>query len=88
MVFHENKGVPNEVKNMTRERVKIEGMGCSHCISAVRGALEKLDVDIHTVEIGSAEIGYGSSVNRKQIDDAISEAGYKTVGREVIAQAE
>lgn len=70
---------------MNRERIKIEGMSCGHCVEAVRKALDGLGVDIHNVEIGRAEISYGPSVDRQRIDDAIEDAGYTPTGHEVLA---
>lgn len=70
---------------MTRERIKIEGMGCNHCITAVRDALDQIGVEIHTVEIGRAEISYAPSVDRERIDAAITEAGYRPIGYETLA---
>lgn len=68
------------ISDMTRERVRIEGMGCDHCVAAVRSALEQLDgVEIHDVGIGHADISVDGTVDRKQIDAAISKAGYQAV---------
>lgn len=70
---------------MHRERVKIEGMGCDHCVKAVREALTQLGVDIHGVEIGHADISYGASVDRERIDAAITDAGYRPIEHETLA---
>lgn len=65
---------------MKREQIRIDGMGCSHCVEAVRGSLEGMGIRVHGVEIGTAEISYDSSLIRsEQIDAAIEEAGYKAV---------
>lgn len=70
---------------MARERIRIEGMSCQHCVEAVRRALKKVGADIHDVGIGQAEISYSPAVNQKTVDDAIVEAGFRPVGRETLA---
>lgn len=70
---------------MARERIRIEGMGCQHCVEAVRAALEKVGADVHAVDIGQAEISYGPAVDRTTVDAAIAEAGYQPIGREVLS---
>lgn len=69
---------------MTAERIKIEGMGCSHCVSAVKTALQNMEgVDVEAVEIGSARVRYeGSSVDPSALDEAIRAAGYEPVAHE------
>lgn len=63
---------------MKQERVKIDGMGCSHCVDAVESALKEIGVDVYEVSIGTADIRYDESrVGRSQIDSAISAAGYR-----------
>jgi copper chaperone CopZ len=63
---------------MTRERITIDGMGCSHCVEAVRSSLEGMGIHVHDVEIGTADISYDRSrIGSEQIDAAIAEAGYK-----------
>ena len=70
---------------MTRERIKIEGMGCQHCVDAVRKALDTPGVEIHNVSIGQADVSYSAPADRQKIDAAIEEAGYKPTGREVLS---
>ena len=70
---------------MIRERVKIAGMGCNHCVNAVREALAELGVDIHQVEIGYAEVSYDPELDSKRIDAAITEAGYEPLQHETLA---
>ena len=61
-----------------RETLQIDGMSCGHCVRAVQGTLEALDgVEVHTVEIGSAQISYDpATTDSASIVDAIEEAGY------------
>ena len=70
---------------MTRERIKIEGMGCQHCVDAVRKALDTAGVEIHNVSIGQADVSYTAPADREKVDAAIEEAGYKPTGREVLS---
>lgn len=64
---------------MENETIKIRGMGCDHCVTAVRSALEALDgVDVEAVEIGSARVRIDpDAASRSTIDEAIREAGYE-----------
>ncbi|MFB3132331.1 MAG: cation transporter, partial [Rhodothermales bacterium] len=42
-----------------QETLQIEGMSCGHCVKAVQGALEAVEgVEVHAVEIGTAQISY------------------------------
>lgn len=67
----------NEGFKMTRERIEINGMGCSHCVEAVRSSLKEMGIHVHEVAIGTADVSYDRSrIGREQIDAAIAEAGY------------
>jgi len=60
------------------ETVQIDGMGCDHCVHAVRKALEGIGgISVRSVEIGKAvvEVADGDSVD-EQISEAIEDAGY------------
>lgn len=60
--------------------IKIEGMGCGHCVASVKEELSKLDgVKILDVEVGSATIDVPEDYDMKKIDAAIDEAGYEVV---------
>jgi len=62
---------------MKSEKILIEGMSCSHCVTALRKALGKLPLNIISVGIGYAEISYEESeLNHYQISDAVKSAGY------------
>ncbi len=63
---------------MKEETLKIEGMTCGHCVMAVKKELQKLDLNIKDVQIGKATVEYDETkVNKKEIEDAVEEAGYK-----------
>jgi len=63
---------------MKSETLKIEGMNCGHCVMAVKKELERLNIYVRNVSIGSAEIDYDESkIERKTIEEAVLEAGYK-----------
>lgn len=65
-----------------RQRISIDGMGCEHCVTAVREALEGIDgVDVETVEIGTAVIEKDARAADAQVDEAIRTAGYETASR-------
>lgn len=63
------------------DEITIQGMGCEHCVTAVREALEKVHgVDVAHVEIGAARVrAEDGRVPREAIDAAIREAGYEPV---------
>lgn len=62
--------------------LKIKGMSCQHCVSAVTKALEQLEgiqnimVDLATEEVRFNNIG---AVPMEQIEKAIAEAGYEII---------
>lgn len=61
-------------------KVTIEGMGCAHCVTAVREALEALPgVQVEEVEIGSATVRLAETggPGRSQVLEAIRGAGYR-----------
>jgi copper ion binding protein len=64
---------------MKEETVKISGMSCAHCVTAVKKALEELDgVKGAEVEIGSAKVSFDESrVTRADMEQAIVKSGYK-----------
>lgn len=65
---------------MKSEILKIKGMNCNHCVMAVRKELQKLNINVKNVLVGSAEIEYDESkLPRKTIEQAIDEAGYKII---------
>jgi copper chaperone CopZ len=56
----------------------IDGMSCSHCVAAVRGALEELDgVRAEQVEVGRATVAFDPArANPREIVAAVDAAGY------------
>lgn len=60
------------------ETLTIEGMSCTHCVNAVRQALQQVpSVEVHRVEIGSAEITYDPrTVHHDQLVSAVEEEGF------------
>ncbi len=66
---------------MDRITMKIDGMSCGHCVSAVDKALKKLDgVSVENIGIGSATISYDpSAVSEQRIAEAVADEGYSVV---------
>ena len=61
-----------------KKTIKIEGMGCNHCIMSVKKSLSRLDLNDVKVEIGSAEVDFDENkVSEKEIIDAIEKSGYQ-----------
>jgi copper chaperone len=63
---------------MSKLSLTIEGMSCTHCVAAVKGALSGLPgVEIEDVSIGAATLSYDPS--RTSVDaivDAVNDEGY------------
>lgn len=62
------------------ETLTIEGMSCSHCVSAVRTALEGVPgASIRAVEIGSATVDLAPEADHDALRQAIEDAGFDLV---------
>jgi copper chaperone CopZ len=62
---------------LKREKIKIDGMSCGHCVMAVKKELSKLPVNIKDVSIGSADLEYDETLlANEDIAKAINNAGY------------
>ncbi len=66
-----------------KETIKIEGMKCMHCVSAVEGALEAID-GVSSVEVildsGIAIVDYDSSCTNSDIlKQAIEDQGFDVI---------
>ena len=60
--------------------LKIDGMGCEHCIKSVREALEGINgIKVLDVKIGSAEIEAENDSVLNEIREKLDDAGYDLV---------
>ena len=60
--------------------LKIDGMGCEHCVKSVREALEGIKgIKILDVKIGSAEIEAENDSVLNEIREKLDDAGYDLV---------
>ena len=60
--------------------LKIDGMGCEHCVKSVREALETVKgIKILDVKIGSAEIEVENDSVLNEIREKLDDAGYDLV---------
>ena len=60
--------------------LKIDGMGCEHCIKSVREALEGVNgVKVLDVKIGSAEVEVENDSALNEIKEKLDDAGYDLV---------
>ena len=57
--------------------LKIEGMGCMHCVAKVKKAMEDLGANVISCEIGTCEIEGVEDVDK--IRGAIEGAGFELV---------
>ncbi|OZC02043.1 heavy-metal-associated domain-containing protein [Rubricoccus marinus] len=59
------------------ETLTIEGMTCTHCVAAVRAALESVPgALVRTVDIGSATVDLSPEADRDVIRAAVEDAGF------------
>ena len=63
---------------MDRMTMKIDGMSCGHCVSAVTKALEALpDVQVEQVKVGSATVAFDpATTTEARIAEAVETKGY------------
>ena len=60
--------------------LKIDGMGCEHCIKSVRETLEGINgVKVLDVKIGSAEVEVENDSVLNEIKEKLDDAGYDLV---------
>lgn len=60
--------------------LKIDGMGCEHCIKSVREALEGIKgIKVLNVKIGSAEVEAENDSVLNEIREKLDDAGYDLV---------
>ena len=60
--------------------LKIDGMGCEHCIKSVREALEEIKgIKVLDVKIGSAEVEVENDSVLNEIKEKLDDAGYDLV---------
>ena len=60
--------------------LKIDGMGCEHCIKSVREALEGINgIKVLDVKIGSAEIEAENDSVLNEIREKLDDVGYDLV---------
>ncbi len=68
--------------------VLVEGMTCSHCVTAVTEELQALEgvtgVAVDLAAEGASRVSIESSapLTRPQISEAVAEAGYSVVGED------
>ena len=60
--------------------LKIEGMGCMHCVAKVKKAMEELGATVVSCEIGACEINGVDDVDK--IRDAIEDVGFELISAE------
>ena len=67
---------------MDRIELKIDGMTCGHCVSAVDKALKAIDgVTVEHVAVGTATVSYDpTAVSEARISEAVEDEGYAVTG--------
>lgn len=68
---------------MERVTLKIDGMSCGHCVSAVMKALESVDgVTVEQVSVGSATVSFDeTATSEERIASAVEDEGYPVAAR-------
>ncbi|ERT43399.1 heavy-metal-associated domain-containing protein [Fusobacterium nucleatum] len=60
--------------------LKIDGMGCEHCIKSVKEALEEIKgIKVLDVKIGSAEVEAENDSILNEIKEKLDDVGYDLV---------
>ncbi|SFJ91129.1 copper chaperone [Halobacillus dabanensis] len=62
--------------------LKVEGMTCGHCKSAVEGALKEVDgVDDVNVDLetGNVKVSHAESANKVEMREVVEEQGYDVI---------
>ena len=60
--------------------LKIDGMGCEHCIKSVKEALEEIKgIKVLDAKIGSAEVEAENDNISNEIKEKLDDAGYDLV---------
>lgn len=62
--------------------LKVEGMTCGHCKSAVEGALKEVDgVDVVKVDLetGNVKVSHADTANKVEMREVVEEQGYDVV---------
>lgn len=60
-----------------RKVLKIDGMGCEHCVKSVKEALSTLEgLSLLEVKIGEATVEMAEDYDMKKIQEALDDAGY------------
>ena len=63
-----------------KEKIKISGMSCNHCIKHVEHAIEELPVKKFKVEMNLLEVEYDETkISRDKIVNAIEDEGYEVI---------
>lgn len=66
------------------KQIKVTGMSCQHCVSAVKGALEELGLTSVVVDLdsGVATFTPTTAFSQEQIAEAIDDAGFEVASYE------
>lgn len=60
--------------------IKIDGMGCQHCVKSVKTSLEALEgVEVLEVKIGEATVEIADNYDFNKIVEALDDAGYEVI---------
>lgn len=60
--------------------IKIDGMGCEHCVKSVKNALNSLgEVKVIEVKIGEATVEVPEGYKIEKINEALDDAGYDVI---------
>ncbi|MBD1373119.1 heavy-metal-associated domain-containing protein [Hazenella sp. IB182357] len=63
---------------MKKETLQVEGMSCNHCVNAIKGALEKIEVEAQ-IDLATKKVSVSydeRQVELAQIKETITDQGY------------
>lgn len=67
---------------MKAYKIQIEGMGCMKCVQSITAALEAIDAEVKTCEIGLAEVRFDGDA--EDIKTAVEDRGFDVIAIEEI----
>lgn len=59
---------------MKAYKITIEGMGCMKCVQSVTAALEAIDAEVKSCEIGTAEVVFDGDA--EDLKNAVEDRGF------------
>jgi len=62
---------------MKAYKIEIEGMGCMKCVASITAALQQIDAEVKTCEIGFAEVAFDGDT--EELKTAVEDRGFDVI---------